>query len=30
VAFALGEHVDQFGAAAVAERLGDLAERVEQ
>ena len=30
VAFALGEHVDQLGAATVAERLGDLGERVEQ
>ena len=30
VAFALGEHVDQLGAATVAERLGDLGERVVQ
>ena len=30
VTLALGEHVDQLGAASVAERLGDLAERVEQ
>ena len=30
VTFALGEHVDQLGSAPVAERLGDLGERVEQ
>ena len=30
MAFALGEHVDQLGAATVAERLGDLGERVVQ
>ena len=30
VALALGEHVDELGAAPVAERLGDLGEGVEQ
>ena len=30
VTLALGEYVDQLGAASVTERLGDLSERVEQ